>query len=153
MQPLVVSWWQDDGFPSAVEFAGTLDYTAWLAAPTALDLLRDLDVEVIRRHNADLAAYAQRAVAAALDLDPAGLPTPSPEPSTVSMRLVPLPPGFVDDGSAATALASRIATELRCEVPVYVWQGRGMLRLSAQIYNRPEEYERLAAGLGALWRA
>ena len=150
MQPLVVSWWQDDGFPGAVEFAGTLDYTAWLAAPTALDLLTDLDINAVRRHNADLAAYGQRTVADALDLDPACLPTPSPEPSTVSMRLIPLPPGLADDPSDASALAQRIATELRCEVPVYVWQGRGMLRLSAQIYNRPEDYERLADGLRSL---
>ena len=154
MQPLVVSWWREDGFPSAIEFAGTLDYTAWLAAPTALDLLGELDVAAVRRHNADLAAYGQRTVADALGLDPAGLPMPSPstspEASTVSMRLIPLPPGLADDGSAANALALRIATELRCEVPVYVWQGRGMLRLSAQIYNRPEDYERLADGLRGL---
>jgi len=27
------------------------------------------------------------------------------------------------------------------------WEGRGLLRLSAQVYNRADEYERLAAAL------
>src|SRR5689334_10824551 len=39
VQPLVVSWQQPEGFPSAVEYGGTLDYTAWLAAPTGLHFL------------------------------------------------------------------------------------------------------------------
>ncbi len=30
------------------------------------------------------------------------------------------------------------------------WNGQALMRLSAQVYNRPEEYERLAAKLPAL---
>lgn len=150
MQPLVVSWRQNDGFPMAVEFAGTLDYTAWLAAPAAIDLFEELDPDAVRRHNADLAAHAQRAIASALEVDPATLPFPSPQPSTVSMRLIPLPPGLADDATRASDLRLRIAADLGCEVALDTWQGRGVLRVSAQIYNRTEDYARLADGLRAL---
>jgi len=30
------------------------------------------------------------------------------------------------------------------------WHGRGLLRLSAQVYNRPDDYHRLAEHLPAL---
>ncbi|MFD0346784.1 hypothetical protein ACFQ0M_13360 [Kitasatospora aburaviensis] len=30
------------------------------------------------------------------------------------------------------------------------WPGGGVLRVSAQLYNRPRDYERLAAGLAEL---
>jgi isopenicillin-N epimerase len=33
---------------------------------------------------------------------------------------------------------------------VNAWGGRGWLRLSAQVYNRPEEYEALAERLPSL---
>src|SRR5437762_1470979 len=42
IRPVVVSWGQPDRFPGSVEEAGTLDYTAWLAAPTGLFTLRSL---------------------------------------------------------------------------------------------------------------
>jgi isopenicillin-N epimerase len=157
LRPLVVSWRDDDGFPDAVEFGGTLDYTPWLAAPAGLHLLRTIGVAEIRRHNASLAAYGQRVVAGALGLDPDALPQPRrgrvTDAMDVSMRLVPLPPGVAADRSSAVRLRERIAAELSCEVALDAWNGTGYLRLSAQIYNRSEDYDRLAAGLPALLRS
>ena len=37
----------------------------------------------------------------------------------------------------------------RIEVPVFPWNDRWILRVSAQVYNRPEDYERLAAAVKA----
>jgi isopenicillin-N epimerase len=143
IRPLVVSWEQETGFPARVESQGTLDYTPWLAAPTGLFTLRTLGLKAVRAHNADLAAYGQRVVAAALKVDaPAGAPG-------LAMRIVPLPPGLATDPPAATALRQRIADELGCEVAVNAFRGRGLLRLSAQVYNRAEEYDRLAERLPA----
>ena len=44
-------------------------------------------------------------------------------------------------------LWARISEELQAEVAVTVAGNRGFLRLSAQVYNAPGEFERLAAAL------
>ncbi|HET6529678.1 MAG TPA: aminotransferase class V-fold PLP-dependent enzyme [Actinoplanes sp.] len=142
IDPLVVSWQQDEGFPAAVEFQGTVDYTAWLSAPAGLYVLRTLGPDTVRRHNAALAAYGQRVVAAALGLVASDLPDPGL--AEVSMRLVPLPAGLATTYPEAHALRQHIADKLAVETAINAWGGRGWLRLSAQVYNRPEEYERLA---------
>lgn len=151
MEPGVVSWEQDAGFPLSVEFQGTVDYTTWLAAPAGLFMLRTLGVEAVRAHNAALAAYGQRVVGAALGLAPTDLPHPgAPE---ASMRVLPLPSGLATTQVEAHALRQHIADKLAIEVAANAWGGRGWLRLSAQAYNRPEEYDRLAEGLPKLLTA
>jgi isopenicillin-N epimerase len=141
IRPLVVSWEQEAGFPASVEWQGTLDYTPWLAAPTGLFTLRTLGVETVRSHNSGLADYGQRVVAAALGVDaPAGGPG-------LAMRIVPLPPGLATDLDSAAELRRRIADGLGFEVAVNPYRGQGLLRLSAQVYNRAEEYDRLAQRL------
>ena len=143
MRPPVVSWQDELGFPASFEWLGSRDYTSWLAAPTALFTLRTLGLDRVLDHNARLARYAQRVVGAAV-----GAPD---QPDTgLAMRMVPLPPGRATDLDSATALRRRIADELATEVAVTAWNGRGLLRLSAHVYNRPEEFDRLAAGLPRL---
>ena len=153
IRPLVRSWADPDGYPANVEYGGTLDYTPWLAAPTGLFTLRTLGPERVRAHNVALARYGQHVLATALGVDPDTLPDPG---GPVPMRLIPLPGnGFADPTAAVTAavaLRDRIADELRTEVAVNPWHGRLLLRVSAQVYNRPEEYERLAQRLPALLR-
>ncbi|WP_089157106.1 aminotransferase class V-fold PLP-dependent enzyme [Micromonospora sp. NBS 11-29] len=148
IQPLVVSWEQDAGFPARVEWQATLDYTGWLAAPVGVFTLRSLGVERVRAHNAALAAYAQRVVGDALAVAPERLPEPGGP--TVAMRLVPLPPGVATTVDAARDLRAAIADRLAAEVSIAGWNGRGYLRLCGQVYNTPEEYERLALGLPTL---
>ncbi|WP_433688503.1 aminotransferase class V-fold PLP-dependent enzyme [Micromonospora carbonacea] len=147
MEPLVVSWEQDAGFPGNVEWQATLDYTSWLAAPAGVWTLRSLGVERVRAHNAALAAYGQRVLGDALGVPPADLPEPGGP--TVAMRIVPLPDGLATTIDAARALRERIAEELSAEVAVMSWAGRGWLRVCGQVYNTPDEYERLAARLPA----
>lgn len=142
IRPLVASWEFPTGFPGAVEYGGTLDYTAWLAAPTGLHVLRTLGLERVRQHNIDLVRYAARVLARALKVDPVEHRSP------VSMCLVrlPIPP----TKAAADALRLRIASELRCELAVVAWSGQAHLRLCAQVYNHPEHYDRLAERLPGL---
>ncbi|GGN01196.1 isopenicillin-N epimerase [Actinoplanes campanulatus] len=150
IDPLVVSWEHDEGFPLSVEFQGTIDYTSWLAAPAGVFALRTLGLEAVREHNVALAAYGQRVVGEALGLAPADLPGPGGP--GVSMRVVPLPAGLASTPPEALELRLRIADKLAAEVAVNAWGGRGLLRLSAQIYNRPEDYHLLAERLPALIR-
>jgi isopenicillin-N epimerase len=137
MRPTAVSWEQPDGFPASVEFGGSRDYTAWLAAPTALFTLRTLGVARVREHNERLVRFGQRVVADAIG-------APVLEQPGIAMRLVPLPDG------TDPAIRQRISEEVGVEVAVNRWHERTLLRLSAQVYNRPDEFERLAAELPAL---
>ena len=62
--------------------------------------------------------------------------------------------GFMATVRLPHELAQRFATPLdfqktlyareRIEVPILAFDGRWHARVSAQLYNRPEEYERLA---------
>jgi isopenicillin-N epimerase len=149
IRPLIMSWHDAAGFPASVESVGTVDYTPWLAAPTGLFTLRSLGVETVRAHNAALASYAHEIVAAALGVPP----TASGDQPRLPMRVVPLPDGVGADEPAAVALRRRISEKLRTEVAVHSWRGRGLLRLSAQVYNRAQEYDRLAEGLPELLHA
>jgi isopenicillin-N epimerase len=142
----VMSWADADGFPANLEMGGTLDYTAWLTASTGLYVFRTLGIDRVRSHNASLVAYGQRVVGAALGLlSPSELPNPGGV--TPSMRVLPLPSHVGRTEADAIALRARIADELRVVVPIMSWRGRGLLRLSAQVYNHADEYDRLAAGL------
>ncbi len=145
IEPLVVSWEQEQGFPLSVEYQGTMDYTPWLAAPVGVFTLRTLGWEAVRAHNAALAAYGQRVVGAALGLGPDDLPG-----TDLAMRIVPLPAGLATTLPEAYALRVHIAEKLAAETALNAWGGRGLLRLSAQVYNRAEDYDRLAERLPAL---
>jgi isopenicillin-N epimerase len=146
VRPLVASWGEAHGFPRAFDDVGTDDLTAWLSAPRALRFLDQLGWDRLRRHNVELAVRGQRTVADALGLDPADLPR---DPA-VSMQLVPLPAGVAGTTDAAAALQNRIGEQVAVEVAVTSWNGHGFVRLSAQAYNSPADYARLAAELPAL---
>lgn len=148
VSPLVTSWGEGRGFPLSFDQSGTSDASAWLATPAALDLLGELGWARLREHNRELAAYGQRVLGAALELDTDHLPQ-----DPVSMRVLPLPAGAGSSPETADALQATIAARLGAETALVAWRDQGMLRVSAQVYNAPEEYDRLAAGLPALLAA
>jgi isopenicillin-N epimerase len=148
----VVSWREGEGFPGSLEYSGVADPTPWLAAPVGTYVLRQLGLDRVRRHNAALAAYGQATVGAALGLTPDDLPDLNTDVA-LPMRLVPLPPGPADTVAGATLLRRRIADDLQAEVQLSSWRGRGFLRLSANVYNHPDEYERLAERLPRFLRS
>ncbi|KMO98911.1 hypothetical protein ACS04_05275 [Streptomyces roseus] len=143
VRALVPSWEDAHGFPRSVENRATADYTGWLAAPEGLDLLDRLDAAKVRAHNAALAAHG-----AALLAEIPGL-SPLPHTEGLAMRALRLPPGTAETQPQASALRERIAAELGIRVLIWGWPGGGGIRICGQIYNRPEEYERLAAALPA----
>ncbi|MFY1633319.1 aminotransferase class V-fold PLP-dependent enzyme [Solwaraspora sp. WMMB335] len=153
IEPLGVSWEQESGYPQRVQWQGTRDYTPWLAAPAGLFALRSLGIDRVRTHNAALAHYGQRVIGAALGVPPEELPVPDgrlPEAASLAMRLIPLPDGIAGGVEQAQALRLRIAEQLAAEVSVNWWSGRTWLRICAQVYNRAEEYDRIAGQLPGL---
>jgi isopenicillin-N epimerase len=143
MRAPVVSWYEPEGFPNSFMRFGTADLTAYLSAPAGIAFLDELGIERFREHNEKLADYGQSVLAQALEIDPAGLYA---DPG-VPMRTVPIPV----DLSGGYDFQAVVSDELGIEVAVVGWNDRALLRVSANVYNAPAEYERLAAGLPGLF--
>jgi len=144
VRPLMLSWEHDQGFPAHTEWRGTCDYTPWLAAPAGFALLDGLGADRVRDHNAALAAHGAQLLAERTGL------RPLPALPGAAMRTARLPRGVAETEQAARALMTAVRERLAARIAVRPWTGGGVLRISAQLYNRPEEYRRLADGLPAL---
>ena len=138
----VVSWDEPDGFPRSFDRVGTDDVSAWLATPDSLRVLGSLGWDRVRAHNEALVGWAQSRVAEILGVPPSDL---RHDPG-LSMALVRLPRGRADTPEQAQEIQDHLVT-LGVESAIWCWNGRGAIRLSAQVYNQPSDYERLAIGV------
>jgi len=138
-----------------IEFGwtGTSDPTAFLCVPRALEVVGRLAPDGwpgVRRRNRELALAARRVLCQAL-----GIESPSPDEMIGALAAVPIPeapraelppsPLYLDP------LQEALLTRHGIEVPVIPWPAppRRLLRISAQLYNRIEQYEQLARALTA----
>jgi len=131
------------------DWTGTSDPTAWLTVPKAIEYLGTLvpgGWPALMARNRALALDARRRLCAA-----AGTPPPCPDDMVGSLASVRLPDGTAEVGwRRPDPLQQRLFEDWRIEVPVMSWPAapRRLVRISAQLYNRPEHYERLAQALG-----
>ncbi|MFF4633831.1 aminotransferase class V-fold PLP-dependent enzyme [Streptomyces griseorubiginosus] len=145
LHPLIDSWGAHEPYPDRFDHQGTLDATAYLAAPTALAFVADTwGWPTARGYMDRLAVYGAQVIGAAFaDLTGAdcavdvGMPVPG-------MRLVRLPDGLGRTRLDADALRDRVAGELDVEAAFTSFDGIGYLRLSAHVYNTAEDYEYFA---------
>ena len=132
------------------DWTGTDDPTAWLSVPAAIRFMGGL-VEggwpELRRRNRRLALQARDELCRALGVEPG-----CPDEMVGSMAALPLPPGA--PGSTTSALytdelQSALLRRFQIEVPIIPWPAppARLVRISAQVYNRPDQYRRLAAAL------
>ena len=142
MLSLVVSWGEAEGFPTSFERVGTDDLTAWVAAPYSLRLLGSLGWDRVRAHNEALVVWAQATVAEILGPQASEL---RHDPG-ISMAVVVLPPGIADTREQAHSVQQHMASQ-GVEMAIGSRNGLGAIRLSAYVYNRPSDYERLATGI------
>ncbi|MCA9824339.1 MAG: aminotransferase class V-fold PLP-dependent enzyme [Dehalococcoidia bacterium] len=152
VHPLVVSHGATqplDGvsrFQKEFEWAGTQDYSPWLCLPESLRTVGNMvpgGWEEVRQRNHALAVEAQ-----AILCDGLGVPVPCPPEMLGSMAAIPMPaatrgsPAYGWDREAwQQALIGR-----GYEVPVTEWppqSGRWSVRVSCQLYNSRDQYERL----------
>jgi isopenicillin-N epimerase len=137
-------------FRIEMDWTGTCDPTAWLCVPTAIAFLGALlpgGFDELRARNRELALAARAMLADALGVRP-----PAPESMIGSLASLPLPDGEPrrePAGALADPLQERLFARHRIEVPVMVWPAppRRLLRISAQIYNTPDQYRALADAL------
>ncbi|MBM3986024.1 MAG: aminotransferase class V-fold PLP-dependent enzyme, partial [Planctomycetes bacterium] len=140
-------------FQLEFDWPGTHDPTPYLVLPEALQFLGGLlpgGWPALQAANRSLALRARDLLCAAL-----GVPPPAPDTLLGSLAAVPLPDG---DGrplgppSFLDPLQERLFREHAIEVPVFTWPARPqrLIRVAAQAYNTPAQYERLAGALGMM---
>ncbi len=128
------------------DWAGTFDPTPWLCVPEALRFMQTLVdggwAEIMRR-NHELALRARDILCSALQID-----HPAPDEMLGSMAAVPLPDGTESSAPSlyGDPLQDTLLFEHGIEVPFVPWPHppKRLLRVSAQLYNTLDEYERLA---------
>jgi isopenicillin-N epimerase len=127
------------------DWIGTIDPTPWLCVPEAIRAVGAMlpgGWPAVMARNHALALEARALVADALGVAP-----PAPPSSLGALVALPLPPGD------ASALAARLLAEHAIEVPVYPWNGRRLVRLSAALHNELSDFRRLAEALPGLLAA
>lgn len=137
------------------DFTGTFDYTPFLCVPKALSVLGSLipgGWSSVMEDNRAKVLVARAELCARLGVQPL-----CPDEMVGAMAAVPLPdaPAYEPQGPLfLDPLQERLFAEHRIEVPVVSWprRPRRHLRLSAQLYNTPAEYARLADALEGLLR-
>jgi isopenicillin-N epimerase len=159
IRPLVVSHGANDRrtdrtrFRAEFDWTGTLDPTAILAIPAALDFLGALRPggwPALMASNHALALEARERVGAAVDAE-----STAPDVMIGAMAAVPLPDDLPADVKA------RLYDDYRIEVPVSTWpvdaaleSGEAprarLLRISAQAYNDVGQMDELASALRSM---
>jgi isopenicillin-N epimerase len=132
------------------DWTGTQDPTAWLAVPKAIDYLGGLvpgGWPALMARNRALALDARRLLCAATATEP-----PCPEEMIGSLASVVLPdsPTIETGWRQRDPLQARLFDGWGIEVPIIRWPAppRRLIRVSAQLYNSPGQYARLAEALG-----
>ena len=148
IHPLVISHHLDEGFAHEFGWQGTRDWAACLAVPRGLAFFAQLGWDRVRTHNHQMATWAQGLLSRQWGTEPI---SPLDGSLLGSLAAVPLPPPLHRMNDAqGQALQQRLYSEFRIEVPLMHWCGRWLLRVSCQVYNVPEDYERVVAVIGEL---
>ena len=151
LDPLVVGWgWESDRphlspFQDAFEWPGTFDPSAYLSTPAAIRFQQEHDWPGVRAECRALLDDLGRRI-----VDLTGLPPLCADERgrTAQMLSLPLPAAWGEP----VQLMARLREEFHIEVPVLVWGGQHLIRVSIQAYNGTEDGERLLAALASLKR-
>ncbi len=130
------------------DWTGTDDPTPFLSIGSAIESIGEMfpgGWPAIRQRNHELALQARDLLCEVLEISP-----PAPDHMLGSMAAVRLPDTDVPlHPTEHQPLRRRLLDEYGIEVPVPWWPGwpHRLLRISAHLYNEPEEYRRLAHAL------
>jgi isopenicillin-N epimerase len=132
------------------DWTGTADPTAWLTVPRAIEYvgtLRPGGWPAVMAENRALALEARRVLSDAIGTAP-----PCPDEMIGSLASLVLPDGPTREigWRRPDPIQARLFERWGIEVPVMSWPAppRRLVRVSCQLYNRREDYARLADALG-----
>ncbi|HEY9709894.1 MAG TPA: aminotransferase class V-fold PLP-dependent enzyme, partial [Oculatellaceae cyanobacterium] len=139
-------------FQLEFDWTGTADPTAYLCVPEAIRFLGSLlpgGWSELMKQNRAKALLARQLLCEALEVSP-----PCPDEMIGSMAVVPLPDklSLYEQGRQPRewpVLQDILFERFNIEVPVIPWTEpfQQMVRVSAQLYNTPQQYEYLAEAL------
>jgi isopenicillin-N epimerase len=132
------------------DWTGTGDPTPYLCVPEAIRVVGSLipgGWPAIMARNHALAVAGRAALCSAL-----AMPAPCPETMLGTMATISLPGDGPADRTLLDPLQVALFEQHGIEVPISLWPAppRRTLRISAHLYNQPEEYAELAAVLAKL---
>jgi isopenicillin-N epimerase len=136
-------------FQDRFDWCGTFDMTAWLCVPEAIDWMGKLlpgGWQALRERNHQLVVQARNILCERFEVPP-----PCPEELLGSIATISLPKRFLKRKASGKIDREQLALYDRfgIEVPLnrFGMPARRWLRISAQIYNSPADYEYLADAL------
>lgn len=148
LHPAIISHGYKKGHVEEFNWQGTRDYTPWRSIPFVLDWIeREWGWGPMRQHNHQMASWAHAMLCEAWDVEPI---SPLDGSRLGSMATLALPESIRSAHGELGPLHDLLLDEHRIEVPVMEWDDRLWLRISAQLYNRPEDYHRLAEAVQSM---
>ena len=142
IHPSTISHFLGEGFQREFEWQGTIDFTPWLTVPSALAYIEEtFGWDRLRTHNHDLATWAHAHLCERWGAAPL---TPLDGSLLGSMASVVAPPDLKSRLDSTEHLQHVLYDQFRIETPVHEWGDDWLIRVSAQAYNRPEQYGQLA---------
>jgi isopenicillin-N epimerase len=145
VHPVIISHFLDGGFKREFEWQGTIDFTPWLTVPAALAFMETtFGFDRLLEHNHQLATWAQAHLCRTWDVEPL---TPLDGSLLGAMAAMTLPRRIQQHFDNPMVLQHTLYDSHRVETPVHAWGDDWLIRVSAQAYNRPEQYERLGRAI------
>jgi isopenicillin-N epimerase len=130
------------------DWMGTNDPTAYLCVPEAIRFMRSLlpgGWLQLREQNRKLALEARRIICQTLQVN-----IPCPDEMLASMASIPLGKVLL----SWELLQTKLLKQFNIEVPIVPWtEGTSLVRISAQLYNKIEQYKYLAEVLKKLYKS
>ena len=145
VRPTAISTRFGEGFTEAFDWPGAKDFGAWLSISEALRLQESYGAERIRNYTHELATEA-----AARLSERWGTPLGAPLSMFSAMASVALPTHVPATERAASHIRQQLRDGYRIEVTITPFAGRLWVRLSAYLYNEPEDYDRLCDAVIAI---
>jgi isopenicillin-N epimerase len=149
LKPLVVSWGYEAEIPGPSQFVdhnewtGTRDIAAFLAVPDAIRFQEEHDWPKVRAACQELVREAQERICELTSRPPIfGFENGGTTGGRLQMAAAPLP-----DSVDLAALKTRLYEEYCIEVPMILWNGRKLIRVSVQGYNSRRDVEKLVEAL------
>jgi isopenicillin-N epimerase len=146
--PNVLSWDISRPFSSNFAWTGKRDPSNWLVVPTAFAFMDRFGESTVREHNHRLIRDAIGVLA-----DMWRFRVTTPDVMTTAMTLVPVPDGLPHPGRDQGR--NRLEVDLKDKHnivvnPAFAHEDRIWLRITAQMYNAIEDYQKLGEAVLAL---
>jgi isopenicillin-N epimerase len=138
LHPLTISHGYRKGFIEEFDWTGTKELTGWLSAPAGIEFFHRMGGERLMARNRELAHAMARRLSEAW-----GTPLGGPLEMFASMAVVALPNAGPATLERSTELRLHLAELHGIEAAVSAIDGRLWVRIMAQAYNEPADYERL----------